>query len=164
MTPLRIGILTISDRSSRGERDDLSGPALENAVIQNGWEIAKKNIVPDEKEDIQAELKGWVSNAKVDVILTTGGTGFAPRDVTPEATIEIIERETPGLVEVMRAESYKITKNAILSRAVAGIRGRTLIINLPGSPKGAVENFEVISNVLEHAVHLLKEDPKAENH
>ncbi len=165
MTQLRIAKLTISDRSSRGEREDLSGPALENAVVENGWEIVEKDIVPDEKSDIQAILLSWMSENEVDVILTTGGTGFAPRDITPEATKEIIEREAPGLAEAMRAESYKITKNAILSRAVAGIREQTLIINLPGSPKAAVENFNVISPVLEHAINLLKENPKAEeNH
>lgn len=162
MTVLRIAILTVSDRSSQGKREDLSGPALEIAVIENGWRVEEKLIVPDEKMDIQAVLKGWTASASIDVVLTTGGTGFAPRDITPEATEEIIERESPGLVEAMRAESLKITKNAILSRAVAGIRGRTLIINLPGSPKAAVENFEVIAPVLEHAVKLLKDDPSAE--
>jgi len=163
MTQLRIAIVTISDRSSRGEREDLSGPALEQTVISNGWQIVEKTIVPDEKLDIQAVLIGWSSNDEVDVVLTTGGTGFAPRDITPEATKEIIDRETPGLVEAMRAESLKITKHAILSRATAGIRDKTLIINLPGSPKAAVENFNVIASVLEHAVQLLREDPKAED-
>ena len=162
MSALRIAILTVSDRSSQGVREDLSGPALEKVVIKNGWRVEEKHIVPDEKLDIQAVLKGWTASDSIDVILSTGGTGFAPRDITPEATKEIIERETPGLVEAMRAESLKITKNAILSRAVAGIRGSTLIINLPGSPKAAVENFEVIAPVLEHAVKLLKDDPSAE--
>jgi molybdopterin adenylyltransferase len=162
VTVLRIAILTVSDRSSQGKREDLSGPALENAVIENGWRVEEKLIVPDEKKDIQAVLKGWTASDSIDVVLTTGGTGFTPRDITPEATEEIIERKTPGLVEAMRAESLKITKNAILSRAVAGIRGRTLIINLPGSPKAAFENFEVIAPVLEHAVKLLKDDPSAE--
>ena len=165
MTVLRIAILTVSDRSSQGVREDLSGPALEKVVIKNGWRVEEKHIVPDEKLDIQAVLKGWTASDSIDVILSTGGTGFAPRDITPEATKEIIERETPGLVEAMRAESLKITKNAILSRAVAGIRGSTLIINLPGSPKAAVENFEVIAPVLENAVQLLRDDPEAEkNH
>ncbi len=162
VTVLRIAILTVSDRSSQGKREDLSGPALEKAVVENGWIVEEKLIVPDEKMDIQAVLKGWAASDSIDVVLTTGGTGFTPRDITPEATEEIIERKTPGLVEAMRAESLKITKNAILSRAVAGIRGRTLIINLPGSPKAAVENFEVIAPVLEHAVKLLKDDPSAE--
>jgi molybdenum cofactor synthesis domain-containing protein len=163
MTQLRIAIVTVSDRSSRGEREDLSGPALEQIVISNEWQVVEKTIVPDEKLDIQAVLIGWSANDEVDVILTTGGTGFAPRDITPEATKEIIDRETPGLVEAMRAESLKITKHAILSRATAGIRDKTLIINLPGSPKAAVENFNVIASVLEHAVQLLREDPKAED-
>jgi molybdenum cofactor synthesis domain-containing protein len=163
MTLLRIGIVTVSDRSSRGEREDLSGPALEQAVLSKGWNVVEKTIVPDEKLDIQAVLIGWSSNDGVDVILTTGGTGFAPRDITPEATKEVIDRETPGLAEAMRAESLKITKHAVLSRAVAGIRDNTLIINLPGSPKAAVENFEVVAPVLEHAVQLLRDDPKAED-
>jgi len=162
---LRIAVLTVSDRSSRGEREDLSGPALEKAVVEKGWSVTETSIVPDEKQEIQAILVRWTSNDSADVILTTGGTGFAPRDITPEAIKEIIDRETPGLVEVMRAESLKITKHAILSRSAAGIREKTLIINFPGSPKAAIENFEVIAPVLEHAVQLLRDDPEAEkNH
>ena len=162
MSALRIAILTVSDRSSRGEREDLSGPALENVVSEKGWETVRKSIVPDEKKDIQTILIEWSESERVDVILTTGGTGFSPRDITPEATKEIIERETPGLAEVMRAKSLEITKHAMLSRAIAGIRGKTIIINLPGSPKAATENFEIVSSVLEHAVQLLQDDPKAE--
>jgi len=162
VTQLRIAILTVSDRSSRGEREDLSGPALEKVVVDKGWLVTEKTIVPDEKLDIQAVFIGWASNDMVDVILSTGGTGFSPRDITPEATREIIEREAPGLAEVMRAGSLLVTKHAMLSRAVVGIRQNTLIINLPGSPKAAVENFEIISPVLEHAVQLLRNDPKAE--
>ena len=162
MADLRIAILTISDRSSRDEREDLSGPALEKAILDKGWQVVHMSIVPDEKLDIQAVLMGWTSQDNIDVILTTGGTGFAPRDITPEATQEIIERETPGISELMRVESLKITKHAVLSRAISGIRNKTLIINLPGSPKGAVENLEAVADVLEHAVQLLREDPKAE--
>jgi molybdenum cofactor synthesis domain-containing protein len=159
---LRIGILTVSDRSSRGERPDASGPALESAVIACGWSVANKATVPDEQDAIREALAGWADEGQIDVILTTGGTGFSPRDVTPEATQAVIERQAPGIAEAMRLASLKVTPHAMLSRAVAGIRSRTLIVNLPGSPKGAVENLEVILPVLPHAVELLKESPGAE--
>ena len=160
---LHFGILTISDRSSRGERADLSGPALAEAVRARGWSASLLDVVPDDRDQIASTLRAWSSRGGLDVILTTGGTGFAPRDVTPEATRDVIEREAPGLAEAMRAESLKITPHAMLSRAVAGIRARTLIVNLPGSPKGAVESLQVIAGVLEHAVQLLQEDANAEN-
>ena len=156
------GILTVSDRSSRGERPDASGPALEALVSSHGWQVVKKDIVPDDGERLQAVLSAWADSGELDVILTTGGTGFSPRDVTPEATQAVIERETPGLVEAMRAASLQITPHAMLSRAVAGIRARTLIVNFPGSPKAAAENFLVVQPVLEHAVQLLRQDPQAE--
>jgi len=159
---LRIGILTVSDRSSRGERPDTSGPALESAVIAQGWSVAQKAIVPDDRTAIQDTLASWADAGQVDVVLTTGGTGFSPRDVTPEATLAVVERQAPGIAEAMRLASLKVTPHAMLSRAVAGIRGRTLIVNLPGSPKGALENLEVILPVLPHAVELMKEAPGAE--
>jgi molybdenum cofactor synthesis domain-containing protein len=159
---LRIGILTVSDRSSRGERPDASGPALESAVLAQGWVVAQKTIVPDDRVAIQETLAGWADAGQVDVILTTGGTGFSPRDVTPEATLAVVERQAPGIAEAMRLASLQVTPHAMLSRAVAGIRGGTLIVNLPGSPKGALENLEVILPVLPHAVELLKEAPGAE--
>lgn len=159
---LRIAILTVSDRSSAGEREDLSGPVLVELCEQQGWQVEQTGIVPDEQDDISAKLTEWADSGQVDVILTTGGTGFAPRDVTPEATIAVIERRTPGLVEAFRAESLKITPHAMLSRAEAGIRGRTLIINFPGSPKACRENFSIIKPVIRHAVDLLREDPKSE--
>ena len=159
---IRFGILTLSDRSSRGERPDSSGPALARLVLTENWSIAKEALLPDNESAIRAILSEWADSGEVDVILTTGGTGFAPRDVTPEATRAIIEREAPGLAEAMRAASLKITPHAMLSRIVTGIRKRTLIINLPGSPKGAVENLQVILPVLEHAVQLLQEDPASE--
>jgi molybdenum cofactor synthesis domain-containing protein len=161
---LRIGILTSSDRSSRGERPDLSGPALANLVTAQGWLVAQTAIVPDNLDAIRETLSTWADSGEVDIILTTGGTGFAPRDVTPEATNLVIDRQAPGLAEAMRQESRKVTPHAILSRAVAGMRGKVLIINLPGNPKAAVENLQVVSPILAHAVELLKEDPDAEKH
>jgi len=127
-----------------------------------GWIIQKIDIVPDERDIIEKTLVTWAEEGGVDVILTTGGTGFSLRDVTPEATQAVIERQTPGLAEAMRQSSLAVTPHAMLSRATAGIRKRTLIINLPGSPKGAVENLQVILPVLPHAVQLLTEDPQAE--
>ncbi|MDH5607491.1 MAG: MogA/MoaB family molybdenum cofactor biosynthesis protein [Anaerolineae bacterium] len=158
---ITFGILTISDRSSRGERDDLSGPVLSNAVHDAGWEVDRTGIVADDIESIKSTLIEW-SGSGIDVILTTGGTGFSGRDITPEATLAVIERNAPGIAEAMREESMKITPHGMLSRAVSGIRGTCLIINLPGSPKGAVENFEVVMPVLQHAIDLLRNDPGSE--
>jgi molybdenum cofactor synthesis domain-containing protein len=159
---LRFGILTLSDRSTRGERADASGPALADLIRARGWSVSKQSILPDDESAISAALTEWADGGEVDVILTTGGTGFAPRDVTPEATRKVIQREAPGLAEAMRAESLKKTPHAMLSRAVAGIRGQTLIVNLPGSPKGAVENLQTVLPVLPHAVQLLTDDPDSE--
>ena len=159
---IRFGILTLSDRSSRGERADASGPALVHLIQSEGWSVVKQSILPDEESAIREILIEWAEGAEIDVILTTGGTGFSPRDVTPEATRAVIERDAPGLAEAMRAASLKITPHAMLSRIVTGIRQKTLIINLPGSPKGAVENLQVVLPVLAHAVQLLNEDPKSE--
>ena len=159
---LHFGILTVSDRSSRGERPDLSGPALADFIRARGWDASLLDVVADERAQIASTLTKWCARGDLDVILTTGGTGFAPRDVTPEATRDVIEREAPGLAEAIRAESLKVTLHAMLSRAVAGIRGKTIIINLPGSPKGAVESLQVAADVLEHAVKLLREDADAE--
>jgi molybdopterin adenylyltransferase len=163
---MRIGILTISDRSARGEREDLSGPALAAALDGQlpGGEIAQTGTIPDDRTTISATLASWVDVLGLDLILTTGGTGFAPRDVTPEATRTVIDREAPGLAEAMRAASLAITPHAMLSRAIAGMRGATLIVNLPGSPKAAVENLRTILPVLPHALELLRNDPGAEAH
>ncbi len=161
---LRIGILTCSDRCSRGERPDLSGPALADLVRAQGWQVVQTAIVPDDLEILRDTLSRWADSGEMDILLTTGGTGFAPRDVTPEATGQVIDRAVPGLAESMRSESLKLTPHAMLSRAAAGIRGRVLIINLPGSPKAAVENFQVVIPVLTHAVELLTDDPLAEKH
>ncbi len=159
---IRCAILTVSDRSARGERPDASGPALAQEIQALGWVLARSQIVPDDLDAIRDLLRAWCLAGDVDVILTTGGTGFAPRDVTPEATQAVIERQTPGLAEAMRSASLRITPHAMLSRAVAGIARRTLIVNLPGSPKGALENLQAIAAVLPHAVQLLRDDPAAE--
>lgn len=159
---IRVGIITISDRSSRGEREDLSGPALVNKVTNVGFQVVSTVIIPDELDQIKSCLIEWCDSENFDLILTTGGTGFAPRDVTPEATLAVLEKTAPGITEAMRAHSLKITPHAMLSRQQAGIRKKTLIINLPGSPKGAVENLEVVLPVLPHAIELLQESPSAE--
>ncbi len=155
---MSFGILTVSDRSSRGERSDKSGPALVELVKERNWQVIRRDVIPDDLEAIKSLLSSWADSGEIDVLLTTGGTGFAPRDVTPEATSSIVERLTPGLDEAMRAASLKITPNAMLSRAMSGIRKRTLIVNLPGSPKGACENLLEIIPVLEHAVKLLRDE------
>lgn len=162
MSPIRFGILTVSDRSAHGERADASGPALVQAVQAAGWEASASAIVPDEQEQIEETLKAWCDRGKLDVILTTGGTGFAPRDVTPEATLVVIEKQAPGIAEAIRQASLRITPHAMLSRGVAGIRKKTLIVNLPGSPKGALESLAVFQPVLQHAVDLLSNQPEAE--
>ncbi|NMC85366.1 MAG: MogA/MoaB family molybdenum cofactor biosynthesis protein [Anaerolineaceae bacterium] len=160
---MKCGILTISDRSSSGERPDLSGPTLAKHVSSLGWQVVLMTILPDEQAKISEVLKAWVDISKLDIILTTGGTSCAPRDVTPEATLSVIDRNIPGLAEAMRAKSIAINAHAMLSRLITGIRRKTLIINLPGSPQAALENLQVIESVLPHALSLLHEDPKAEN-
>ena len=163
---IRVGVLTVSDRSARGERPDMGGPAVARAVVERlaGAEVVARDIVLDDQPAIAAWLARGADDLQLDLILTTGGTGFAPRDVTPEATASVVDRAAPGLAEAMRGASLHITPHAMLSRAVAGIRGRTLIVNLPGSPKAAVENLAVIAPVLPHAIELLRESPDAERH
>ena len=149
-----ISVLTVSDRCSQGITEDRSGPAISNIVAGIG-RIAAYRVVPDACEEIKAALVEFCDVVQSDVVFTTGGTGFAPRDVTPEATLDVIEKEAPGIAQAIRAESMKITPRAMLSRAVAGIRGKTLIVNLPGSPKAVAEALPVVLPVLEHAVETL---------
>jgi len=151
-----VGILTISDKGSRGERQDKSGEAIREILSSMDVRIANYDIVPDEKELIARELISWADENNLDVILTTGGTGLTPRDVTPEATLAVVDRIVPGFAEAMRAESLKKTPMAMLSRAVVGTRGKCLIINLPGSPKAVRECLEAVLPALPHAVETLK--------
>lgn len=158
---MNAGVLTISDGVSRGEREDTSGPGLTTRLQEKGWTVARHGVVSDEQAEIETKLREWVASGDVDLILTTGGTGVAPRDHAPEATLAVIERQVPGLQEAMRAAGLKSTPHSMLSRGLAGIRGRTLIVNLPGSPRGALENLNVILPVLPHAVGLLRDEPEA---
>jgi molybdenum cofactor synthesis domain-containing protein len=151
----RVAILTVSDKGSRGEREDKSGRAVEEAISLRGWRVAARDMVPDELEEIAARLRYYSDELRVDLVLTTGGTGLGPRDVTPEATRRVIDKEAPGFAEAMRAASLSKTPHAMLSRAVSGIRSSTLIINLPGSPRGAAENLEVILPALPHGLEKL---------
>lgn len=152
---MKVGILTISDKGARGERIDTSGPALAEMVTRMGGETVRTRIVPDETDRIAATLVAW-SDEGLDLILTTGGTGFSPRDVTPEATRSVLERETPGISEVIRQAGLAKTRTAALSRAVSGIRKLTLIINLPGSERGARESLEAVLDILPHGLAMLK--------
>jgi molybdenum cofactor synthesis domain-containing protein len=155
---IRFAILTVSDRSARGERPDTSGVALVDLIRSQGWQIVQQGIVPDEIDEIKDTFLRWCDSGDVDVILSTGGTGFGPRDVTPEAARAVIDRLSPGLDEAMRSASIQVTPHAMLSRSISGIRKRTMIITLPGSPKGAIENIKVVLPALEHAVKLLREE------
>lgn len=155
-------VITVSDKGFRGEREDTAGPALNQILTNAGYDVVYKTIVPDDFNMIETELIKCSDEIQSNLVLTTGGTGFSPRDITPEATKSVIERETPGIPELMRAESMKITPHGCLSRSVAGIRGRTLIINLPGSEKGAKENLEAVLRPLEHGLKMLLSEGSAE--
>ena len=152
---MRVGVLTVSDRAASGAYEDGSGPLIVNVIHRRtGWQVTEEAIVPDDLDQIAQVLREWTA-AGLSLILTTGGTGFSPRDVTPEATLEVIDREAPGIAEALRSESLKITRHAMLSRARAGIRDSTLIINLPGSPKAVKESLDILQPVLPHALDLL---------
>jgi len=156
---LRSGVLTISDRSSQGLREDASGPQLADMLRQHGIEVVWTAVVPDEENEIRRVLTQWADENSADLILTSGGTGLSPRDVTPESTMAVVQRLVPGMAEAMRSASMSKTPHAMISRAVAGVRGKTLIINLPGSPKGAIENLEAVLPALKHAIDKIHGDP-----
>jgi molybdenum cofactor synthesis domain-containing protein len=153
---IRASVVTISDKGFAGEREDASGPLLAELLRQMGAEVVSQAIVPDEPDQIAALLSALADEQHVDLVVTTGGTGATPRDITPEATLSVIEREMPGLAEVLRWEGYRKTPLAVLSRGVAGIRGRTIIVNLPGSPKAVREGVETLTPILPHAVRMAR--------
>ena len=153
---LRVGVITASDKGSRGEREDLSGPTLAKLVQEIGGEVVEYVVLPDDQTMLEEKMRQWADEVRLDLILTTGGTGFSLRDVTPEATLAVADRLVPGIAEVMRQESLKVTPKAMLSRAVAVLRKRTLIINMPGSPKAVRECFAAIAPALPHGIQILK--------
>lgn len=153
---MKVAILTASDKGSRGEREDRSAEVIKEMVSLIGGEVIAYDLVPDEREELKGKLLEYTDEKKVDLVLTTGGTGLSPRDVTPEATLDVIERQVPGIPEAMRMKGLEKTPHAMLSRAVAGSRGRTLIINLPGSPRAVRENLEVVLPAISHALEILQ--------
>lgn len=153
---IKVGILTISDGVSTGHREDTSGDVIQEISKAQGWSVAMRTVVPDEHTQITKILKSWVDSFKLDMILTTGGTGLGPRDVTPEATLSVIDRSVPGIAEYMRAESVKATPFGMLSRGISGARKKSLIVNLPGSPKAVRECLDAVKQVLPHAVELMR--------
>lgn len=161
--PIRCAVVTVSDRSFAGTRPDLSGPALVEYVTAAGWKVVETRLIPDNLEEIKNTLIELCASGNVDAVLTTGGTGLSARDVTPEATLAVIEKTIPGLPEAMRNDSKKFNPHAVLSRACAGILKRTLILNLPGSPNAAIENLDVVLPVLPHAIMMLRESPDVES-
>ena len=150
------GILTISDKGSRGEREDTSGPCLQEILAEQGFTVAAYKIVPDQEKEIQETMRQWVDNERIDLVVSTGGTGVSPSDVTPEATRPLLDKEIPGIGEAMRQASLLKTPNAMLSRGIAGIRKTSLIINLPGSERAARENITAVLPTLAHAIYKIK--------
>jgi molybdenum cofactor synthesis domain-containing protein len=157
---IQAGVITVSDKGSAGQREDKSGPEVERILKTIGIEVTRRTVVPDEVDQIRQSLIDFADHLRIDLIVTTGGTGVSPRDVTPDATLGVIDKEVPGMAEAMRWESYKITPHALISRAVVGIRGQTLIVNLPGSPKGVRENLTVLLPALSHAIEKIKGDER----
>ena len=160
---LRAKILTVSDSASQGKREDLSGQAVRRLLERHGWQVLTNDIVPDDAEAIANCIRAWCQDPDVDLILTTGGTGLGPRDITPEATRPLLEREIPGLAEWMRAEGVKKTRRALLSRGLAGVSKGKLILNLPGSPRGAGESLESVVDLLPHVADLIRGKTRHEN-
>lgn len=156
---MRAGVLTISDKGHAGQRADASGPAVSSMLAEIGAVVEHYEIIPDEQDVIAAKLIDYADRLQLDLVVTTGGTGVSPRDVTPDATRQVLERDIPGMAEAMRMASFKVTPHAAISRALAGIRKGTLIINLPGSPRGATENLRTILPAISHAVMKIKGDP-----
>jgi len=157
---IKVGVITISDRGSIGEREDVSGAVIRELVKEWGAQVEMSTVVPDEIEKITEALIKGTDEMHLDLILTTGGTGVSPRDVTPEATRQMLEREIPGIAEAMRSAGMKKTPHAMISRAVSGIRGRTLIVNLPGSPQAVRESLEAVLPALPHAIAKIQGDPR----
>lgn len=155
---IHAGVITVSDKGSRGEREDKSGPEIIAILKDAGIDVAYSKIIPDERDQIKEALIDFADKKNIPLIVTTGGTGVSPRDVTPDATLEVIDKEVPGMAEAMRQASAAITPHAMISRAVVGIRGRSLIVNLPGSPKAVRENLAVLLPALKHAVEKVKGD------
>jgi molybdenum cofactor synthesis domain-containing protein len=160
---IRVAVLTVSDRASRGEREDLSGPAVARRAAEVGWRIVWQGVVADDAALISARLSELAASGACDLILTTGGTGIAARDVTPEATRAVLEKELPGLGELMRTEGLRHTPRAVLSRATAGTLGGALIVNLPGSPRGAIQSLDAISHLVQHIRDLLAGETEHES-
>ena len=159
----RLAVLTVSTSGSQGQREDTSGQAIQEVLGPAEYEVARYEVVPDDREMIANRLADWADASDVDLIVTTGGTGLGPRDVTPEACLSVIDKEVPGLAETMRAKTLQFTPMAMLSRSVAGIRGNTLIITLPGSPRGVRECLDVVTPVLAHALELLRSETVSEH-
>jgi len=156
MAGLRVAVITVSDSSAQGIRPDKSGPAVAERCRALGWDVASAEVLSDDRAGLEARLAALADSDSFDVVVTTGGTGVGPRDSTPEATMAVCAKLVPGLGEVMRAKGREKTTRAVLSRAVAGVRGRTLIVNLPGSPKGAVDSLDAVADVLPHSIEALR--------
>ena len=156
MEPIRAGVVTVSDKGYAGEREDRSGPLLSKLLHRVGIEVVSQTIIPDERIEIETRLRSLADETGVDLVITTGGTGPAPRDVTPEATLAVIDREMPGLAELLRFEGYRRTPLAVISRGISGIRGGTLIVNLPGNPKAVQEGMETLAPILPHTIRMLR--------